>query len=91
MNNPESKVIIARFYEAINTLIGLGTLKSKRAFALEHDIEYTSFSRCEHELESDRFQLDWIKYLYTNYPISIDWLFTGRGGMLRKQVMDGAN
>jgi len=84
MNNPESQVIIARFYEAINTLINLGTLKSKRAFALEHNIEYTSFSRCEHELGSDRFQVDWIKYLYTEYPVSIDWLLTGRGGMLRK-------
>ena len=50
MNNPESKLIIARYYEALNTLINLGALKSKRAFALDHKIEYTSFSRCEHEL-----------------------------------------
>ena len=49
MNNPESIQIIDRFYKALNMLIDNGTLKSKRAFALSHGIEYTSFSRCEKE------------------------------------------
>ena len=94
MNNPESKLIIARYYEALNTLINLGVLKSKRAFALDHKIEYTSFSRCERELASNRFQLDWIKYLITDYPINLEWIILGIGGMLKKhdvKVKDASN
>jgi hypothetical protein len=85
MNNPESIKIIDRFYEALNLLIAQGTLKSKRSFAIEHNIEYTSFSRCETEQESDRFQIIWITYLVTDYPISVEWIMTGRGGMLTKR------
>lgn len=85
MNNPESIKIIDRFYEAINLLIQQGALKSKRSFALSHDIEYTSFSRCETEQASDRFQLVWISYLVAEYPISLSWIMTGKGGMLTKK------
>lgn len=85
MNNPESIKIIDRFYQAINFLIGQKTLKSKRSFAINHDIEYTSFSRCETEQESDRFQLVWITYLVTDYPISVEWIMTGRGSMLTRR------
>lgn len=84
MNNPESIQIIDRFYKAINMLIDNGALKSKREFALTYKIEYTSFSRCEHEQESDRFQLSWISYLVTNYPVSLEWIMTGKGGMLTR-------
>ena len=82
MNNPESVQIIDRFYQAINMLISNGTLKSKRAFAIDNKIEYTSFSRCETEQESDRFQLVWISYIVTKYPISLEWIMTGKGGMI---------
>lgn len=85
MNNPESIKIIDRFYEALNMMISQGALKSKRRFAISHDIEYTSFSRCETEQVSDRFQLIWITYLITDYPISLDWIMTGRGGMLTRR------
>jgi hypothetical protein len=82
MNNPESVKIVDRFYESLNMLISQKTLKSKRAFAIGNGIEYTSFSRCENEQESDRFQLAWINYLTTNYPISNDWIINGKGGMI---------
>jgi hypothetical protein len=85
MNNPESVKIVSRFYEAINLLINQGNLKSKRAFAMNNDIEYTSFSRCEYEKESDRFQLVWIKYLVTQYPISLQWIMLDEGVMLAKK------
>lgn len=85
MNNPESIQIIDRFYQSVNMLIAQGALKSKRAFAVNHNIERTSFSRCETEQESDRFQLIWITYLVTEYPISLEWIMTGKGGMLTKR------
>lgn len=84
MNSPESVEIINRFYQAINMLIDNGTLKSKRAFALANGIEYTSFSRCEREQESDRFQLAWIAYLVKDYPINVAWIMTGEGGMFTR-------
>lgn len=84
MNNPESIKIIDRFYQAINMLIENGSLKSKRSFALAHGIEYTSFSRCENEQESDRFQLVWITYLVKEFPINVEWIMTGEGGMFTR-------
>lgn len=89
MNNPESVKIVGRFYEAINLLINQGKLKSKRAFALGHEIEYTSFSRCEKEKKSNRFQISWIPYLTTEYPISLEWIMTEKGRILTKK--DDAN
>jgi hypothetical protein len=85
MNNPESVKIVDRFYEALNMMINQGALKSKREFALSHKIEYTSFSRCETEQTSDRFQLIWITYLVSDYPVSLDWIMMGKGGMLTKR------
>lgn len=82
MNNPESIKIIDRFYQALNMLIDQKTLKSKRAFTMSHEIEYTSFTRCETEQTSNRFQLSWITNLTTDYPISIDWIMKNKGGMI---------
>jgi len=65
-------------------LIENGTLKSKRAFAIANNIEYTSFSRCERERESDRFQLVWITYLIKEYPINVNWIMTGEGGVFTR-------
>jgi len=85
MNNPESIVIIKRFYEAIDMLIANKAIRGKQTFTSRYNINRWNFNTVKKKPESDMFQLVWISHLVRDFDVSAEWIMTGKGGMFTKE------
>jgi len=81
MNNPESVVIINRFFEALDILKASKKIRGIKTFTDRYGIDRWNFNKVRTDHKRDIFQLVWITYLIVDYGISSEWIFTGKGGM----------
>ena len=73
-----SREITDRFIFAIDALVSLKLLKSRRFFCINSGYTEAAFSRIVHDKE--KIISLWVLYfLCTHYPVNADWLLTGRG------------
>ncbi|EJX04470.1 hypothetical protein EVA_07420 [gut metagenome] len=79
MQNPESVVIVKRFFEALEKLKTCGVIRGKKTFTSRYDINRRNFCTLEKEPERDIFQPCWLYYLVRDYKVSPEWLLTGEG------------
>ena len=81
MNNPDSIIVIQRFYQALDTIIAHKAIRGVQTFTKEYKINRWNFSTVRKKPESDMFQLSWITYLVRDFGVSARWIMTGLGDM----------
>ena len=81
MQTEQGVKIVARFFEALDTLIAKKVIRGKKTFTTKYGINRGSFYRLEKDKSRDILQLEWLAGLITDYNVSADWLLTGRGSM----------
>lgn len=80
MQNQQGQAINARFFEALDMLIGLGEIHSLNDFCLRNNVDRRNLSRLRGE-PAREFPMFLLGIIVLHYRISADWLLTGRGQM----------
>jgi len=94
--SPVSEGISRRFFVAIDALVTYKRINSLDAFCTEYRLSSPRYRemRLEYGITPTpgyvsrykNVELEAIYYLVLNYPLSSDWLLTGRGKMLTAKV-----
>lgn len=84
MQNPESTLIVDRFFQAIETLIENRTIKGKQPFCLKYNINRRNLWQLDKDRTKNIFQVSWLGILVCDFNVSSEWLLTGRGDMFTK-------
>lgn len=79
MQNEESQIIIARFFEALEVLKERHVIRGKQTFTTRYGINRWNLNTLQKNKASDIFQVSWLMYLVRDYGVSSTWLLTGRG------------
>lgn len=87
MQNPESQIIVGRFFEALQMLKEGKLIRGKQTFTEKYKINRWNLNTLEKDHSRDIFQVSWLTHLANDYGISAEWLLTGRGGMFDKNIM----
>lgn len=87
-----TEAINRRFFLAVESLAGLGKIDSLSGFCLLHGLsdaryramrlQYGTSPKPGYVSQYKNLEVDAIHALVANYPISAQWLITGRGSML---------
>jgi phage terminase small subunit len=104
MRNPKQLTEIAnkvnrRFFEAIETLVSIGDIKSLSGFCDEFDLSSSRYremrstygtSKNQNAKESryKSVEIEALNYLCNFYSVSAEWLLLGRGKMLKNEAND---
>lgn len=83
MQNSDSKIIIERFFQALQTLKDEKIIRGKQTFTTRYGINRWNMNTLEKEPDRDIFQVAWLQYLAQDYMISTDWLVCGEGGFFK--------
>lgn len=81
MQSPESQIVIARFFEALQQLKDDRKIRGIQTFTTKYNINKRNLYFQKSNLESDIVQLSWFTYLVRDYGISATWLLTGEGSL----------
>ncbi len=84
MQTSDSKVIIKRFFEALQTLKGYKIIRGKQTFTNRYGINRWNLNSLEKEPHRDIFQVAWLMYLVEDYKVSAEYLLTGEGGFFQE-------
>lgn len=79
MQSEQSRVIVRRFFEALQILKANKVIRGKQTFTNRYNINRWNLNTLEKEPERDIFQLAWLEYLVNDYKVSPMWLITGNG------------
>lgn len=79
MQSPDSQIIIARFFEALQILKRHRIIRGKQTFTTRYDIDRRNMYTLQQNHASDIFQTAWLGYLACDYKVSPMWLLTGEG------------
>lgn len=80
----DSREIVDRFFEAITELKAMGRMKGIYSFAAEHGVNKGAmYNLVNNKDNAAAFQVAWIYYLARDYGVSIEWIMTGRGKMIK--------
>ena len=79
MQTPDSQIIVARFFEAINRLIEYKVIRGRKTFTEKYGINRWNFSTLQKDKSRDMFQVAWLHHLVTDFKVSPQWLLTGEG------------
>lgn len=83
MNSFIRSEINRRFCEALDMVVASRLIRGERTFFNEHGIDHRNFTKVKKNPTEQRIRLEWIYYLVTDFNISADWIFTGKGGMFK--------
>lgn len=81
MNNPVSKQIISRFYEALDAIIAQKKIRGVNTYCRLYEIDRRNLLAQRKDLERGWFQVSWLVPMVKEYGISSSWLLTGSGSM----------
>lgn len=81
MNNPVSKQIIARFYEALDAIIAQKKIRGVNTYCRLYEIDRRNLIAQRKDLERGWFQVSWLVPMVREYGVSSSWLLTGFGSM----------
>lgn len=79
MNNPDSQIIVNRFFEALTRLKADKVIRGKQTFTRRYNINRWNMLTLEKHPVSDIFQPGWLLYLANDYKVSPQWLIQGIG------------
>ena len=79
MQTEHSKIIVKRFFEALQILKEKKIIRGKQTFTARYGINRWNMNTLEKEPERDIFQVAWLTYLVEDYNVSATWLLTGKG------------
>ena len=88
MQNEQSQIITARFFEAIARLRNEGALKGVKTFTDRYGINRWNFISASRDMKSNIFQVAWLAHLVKDYGVSPLWLLTGEGDFYEKPATD---
>lgn len=83
MQSEESKMIIVRFFEAIDYLVENKQLNGKSSYCKYYNINRRNFYSQKKDPSRGWFQVSWIVPLVRYYKINPRWLLTGAGPMVK--------
>lgn len=84
MQNPDSQIIVRRFFEALRILKAHKIIRGKQTFTNRYGINRWNLNTLEKEPERDIFQVAWLEYLVRDYNVSPMWLLTGEGSFFNE-------
>ncbi len=79
MQSPDSQIIVARFFQALQTLKADKIIRGKKTFTNLYNINRWNLNTLESDHSRDIFQPAWLAYLVRDFHISPAWLLTGDG------------
>lgn len=80
MQNSKGQAINARFFEALDMLIGTREIHSFHDFCLRNSVDRRNLLRLRDQ-PTREFPMFLLGVVVLQYRISADWLLTGRGQM----------
>lgn len=99
-SSPISEGISRRFFEALNALEALGLINSQEAFCNSNKLSPPRYRamRLQYGLTPKpgyvsayrNIEVEALYALVFGFPVSADWLLTGRGEMLTKKIRKAA-
>ena len=81
MNNPVSKQIISRFYEALDAIIAQKKIRGVNTYCRLYEIDRRNLIAQRKDLERGWFQVSWLVPMVREDGVSPSWLLTGVGSM----------
>lgn len=84
MQNPDSQIIVRRFFEALRILKANKIIRGKQTFTNRYGINRWNLNTLEKEPDRDIFQVSWLEYLVRDYNVSPMWLLTGEGSFFNE-------
>lgn len=85
MNTDVSKQIIGRFYEALDAIIAMKTIRGVNTYCRLYSIDRRNLQAQRKDLNRGWFQVSWLHPMVSQYGISAKWLLTGYGEMFAKK------
>lgn len=79
MQSPDSQIIVARFFEALDRLISEKIIRGKKTFTDRYGINRWNMNTLAADHTRDIFQTAWLSYLVRDFHISPKWLLVGDG------------
>lgn len=79
MQNPKSKPVVIRFFEALQILKQNKIIRGKATFTRRYEINRWTLNNVEKNPVSGMFQVGWLVHLVEDYNVSALWLLTGKG------------
>lgn len=75
-------MITRRFFEALERLKELGTIRGLHTFTAAHGINYWNIRTVRDNERGSMLKPEWLRHLVIDYGVSPRWLLTGAGDML---------
>jgi len=85
MQPEESKIIIGRFFQALDHLIETKRIKGVSTFCRYHGINRGNLIKQKNDPDRALFKVSWLTPLVRYYGINPRWLLTGFGPMIKKR------
>lgn len=79
MLNPDSTLIVDRFFEALEQLKATKKIQGMATFCRKYGIDRQNFHKLRNDHTSQIFQPSWLTYLVRDFGINPVWLLTGEG------------
>lgn len=79
MQSPDSQIIVARFFEALDLLKTHKVIRGKKTFTDRYGINRWNMNTLAADHTRDIFQTAWLSYLVRDFHVSPAWLLIGQG------------
>lgn len=91
MQNPDSVLVVCRFFMALRLLKENRLIRGKKTFTDRYGINRWNMNTCEKEPNRDMFQVAWLTYLVRDYGVSARWLLLGEGAFFERDCAHSAS
>lgn len=79
-----SRLIVSRFFDAIDFLIKQKHIRGVQTFTKKYGINRWNFYTVKEQPESGMFEVGWLENIVRDFDISAEWLLTGNGPMIKE-------
>ena len=79
----ETIAIISRFFEAVDYLIEVKTIRGIKTYCDLYDINRRHYYTQKEDMNKGYFEIQWILPLIKEFKVSSNWLLFGKGKMLK--------
>ena len=85
MTTEVSKQIIERFYQGLDALIEMGTIRGVNTYCRLYDIDRRNLIAQRKDMNRGWFQVSWLQPMVREFGVSARWLLTGYGKMFDRE------